>query len=647
MRLSSLNNNVPIIKEPAGVAMSETNLTTRAVFMPETVDSKERTVDVVWTTGARVARNGMDGPYFEELSLSPDSIRMDRLNAGAPLLNSHSAQNLSDVVGVVERAWIDEERNEGRATVRFSQREAVNDIFRDVETGVLRNISVGYRVWKNERVEEDGNVILRAVDWEPHELSLVPIPADSSAQVRAELSAVENTEPEKDNLKMDEIREEVTLSAPEAPEAVEEKRSVTADEFEAVLAAERRRVAEIRRSVRAAGFEDDLADKLAEDGTPIDQARALIIDKMAEREAAAPTRTHVQITKDETEKRSACMEAALEARTGLRDWDDQAREYVGSSLMEMGKECLKRAGVNTTGMGRSELAGRAMHSTSDFPLLLSNIARKNLKAAYAEEQQTFQPLVRQRNLPDFKAAYELEIAGQIIPEPLLEGGEYKAATVQEQQSSWRIYTYGKKISVTRQLLINDDLDSLSRIPAMIGRGMSLFESNQVWSLITGNATLSYDNKGLFHADHANIGTGAIGEASISAARKALRTQSDIAGNRVNLTPSFLIVPAALETAAQKFLTGVSPTATADVNIFSNSMGLIVEPRLDDDSEQKFYVAANTNQIDMIAVGSLEGEAGPQVETVNERDPDGVTIYARLDFGTTLLNHRGFYRSTGV
>ena len=377
-------------------------------------------------------------------------------------------------------------------------------------------------------------------------------------------------------------------------------------------------MAEIRRSVRAAGLEDALADQLAEDGTAIDAARALIIDKMAAREAAAPTRTHVQISKDESEKRSACMEAALEARTGLREWDDQAREYVGSSLLEMGKECLKRSGVNITGMGRSELAGRAMHSTSDFPLLLSNIARKNLKAAYAEEQQTFQPLVRTRNLPDFKAAFELEIAGQIIPEPLLEGGEYKAATVQEQQSSWKLYTYGKKISVTRQLLINDDLDALSRIPAMIGRGMSLFESNQVRALITGNAAMSYDSKALFHADHSNVGTGAIDEASISAAAKHCAPRATSLGTAS--TRRLLPDRSCARDHRSEVPDRCNPNSTADVNIFSNSMGLIVEPRLDDDLEQKFYVTANPNQIDMIAVGSLEGEAGPQVDTVNERDP---------------------------
>ena len=230
---------------------------------------------------------------------------------------------------------------------------------------------------------------------------------------------------------------------------------------------------------------------------------------------------------------------------------------------------------------------------------------------------------------------------------MLEGGEYKAATVKEQQSSWRIYTYGKKITVSRQLIINDDLDALSRIPAMIGRGMSLFESNQVWALITGNAQTSYDSTALFNAAHNNQGTGVIAEAAISSARKALRNQKDIADNRINLRPKFMIVPAALETTAQKFLTGINPTETQNVNVFANSLGLIVEPRLDDASELIYYVTADPAQVDMIAHGYLQGEQGPQVTTVAERDPDGTCIYARLDFGTTLLNHRGFYKSTGA
>lgn len=617
-------------------------LQTRAMFAPETVNAEARTVEVVWTTGARVARYGFDGAYMEELSMDQKAIRLDRLNAGAPLLNSHSASQLSDVVGVVERAWLD--GNEGRAVVRFSSRDDVEPIFRDVRDGIIRNISVGYRVWKYERSEEGGTQIMRAVDWEPHELSLVPIPADAGAQVRSDEPPTVPNEPAKDS-PMDEIRELEGVTTPEAP--VAQVRAASPEDIQAAIAAERRRVADIRRAVRAAGLDMALADQLEQDGTAVDAARALIIDKMAEREAQAPTRAHVQVMADEGEKRSACMTATLEARCGLRQWDDQARAYGHSSLMDMAKDALVRSGVSLVGMSKSEIAGRAMHSTSDFPLLLSNIARKSLASAYEAEQQTFRPLARQRNLPDFKPVYELEIAGQITPEPLLEGGEYKAATVQEQQSSWRIYTYGKKIAVTRQLIINDDLDALSRIPQMIGRGMSLFESNEVWKLITSNAAMSYDNKALFHNDHKNQGSGAIGVTAISDARKALRTQKDIAGNRINLRPRYLVIPTALETAAQTFLSPIQPTKNSDVNIFTGSMSLIVEPRLDDASEQVFYVTASPEQIDMIAFGYLDGEAGPQVETVNERDPDGTVIYARLDFGCTLLNHRGFYKSTGV
>lgn len=617
-------------------------LQTRAMFAPETVNAEARTVEVVWTTGARVARAGMEGSYFEELSMDKKAIRMDRLNSGAPLLNSHSAYDLRDIVGVVDRAWLN--GNEGRAVVRFSSRDDVEPIFRDVRDGIIRSISVGYRVWKYERIEEGDTPVMRAVDWEPHELSLVPIPADAGAQVRSEEPPTVHNEPEKDS-PMDEIRELEGAVTPEAP--VAQERAARPEDIQAAIAAERRRVAEIRRSVRAAGLDVALADTLEQDGTSIDEARKLIIDKMAEREAQAPTRTHVQVVADEGEKRSACMEAALEARVGLRDWDDQARVFSASSLLDMAKDSLVRSGVSLVGMSKSQIAGRAMHSTSDFPLLLSNIARKTLASAYEAEQQTFRPIVRQRNLPDFKPVYELEIAGQITPEPLLEGGEYKAATVQEQQASWRIYTYGKKITVTRQLIINDDLDALSRIPSMIGRGMSLFESNEIWKLITSNAKMSYDGKALFHADHKNTGAGAIGIQAISDARKALRNQQDIAGNRINLRPRYLLLPTSLETAAQTFLSPIQPNTTGDVNIFTGSMSLIVEPRLDDASEQVYYVTASPEQVDMIAFGYLEGEAGPQVETVNERDPDGTVIYARLDFGCTLLNHRGFYKSTGV
>ncbi len=582
--------------------MTDDLLQTRALFKPETVDTEKRTAEVVWTTGARVQRSGLEGPYLEELSMNKESIRMDRLNSGAPLLNSHSAENLGDIVGVVESAVVDENTKEGRAIVRFSNRDDVTPIFNDVRDGIIRSVSVGYRVWNYERSEEDGNQILRATDWEPHELSLVPIPADAKAQLRSENPPKLTNEPiKKDSQMSEEIRELETKE--EATPVVEPTLSISnSEDIQAAIASERKRVAEIRRTVRAANLDASLAEKLEADGTSVEQTRKVVIDTWASQQAEVPSKTQIEITHDEGDKRAASMEAALSARCGLTEWDERSKPFISSSLLDMAKESCTRSGHNITGMSRSEIASRAMHSTSDFPLLLSNTAQKSLLAAYEEEQQTWRTLSRQRNLPDFKAVTELEIAGQIIPEPLLEGGEYKSATVQEQSGSWKISTYGKKISVTRQLIINDDLDALSRIPSMIGRGMSLFESNQVWALITGNAKLPYDSKALFHADHSNTGTGAIGVDAISSARKKLRNQKDIAGNRVNIRPNYLIVPTALETAAQQFLSPIQPATTGDVNIFTGSLSLIVEPRLDDASESVYYLAANPSQIDMLAQG---------------------------------------------
>ena len=270
--------------------MSEQLLQTRAMFAPETADADARTVEVVWTTGARVARNSYDGPFYEELSMEPSSIRMDRLNAGAPLLNSHSASNLSDVVGVVERAWLI--GNEGRAVVRFSSRDEVAPIWQDESSGIIRNISVGYRVWKYERVEEGDTPVMRAVDWEPHELSLVPIPADAGAQVRSEEPPTLEPKPAEKDSSMDDTRE-LEVAPAEAPKA--EARAASPEDIQAAIAAERRRVAEIRRTVRAAGLDEALADQLTSDGASIEAARAAVIDKMVEREAATPTRTHIQV----------------------------------------------------------------------------------------------------------------------------------------------------------------------------------------------------------------------------------------------------------------------------------------------------------------------------------------------------------------
>lgn len=631
--------------------MSDGLLQTRAMFEPSTINVEERTVEVVWTTGAQVKRASWSrGDYIEELSLAQGHVRLERLNMGAPLLDSHDSFGLRNVMGVVERAWLN--GAEGRALVRFSRRDDVEPIFQDVRDGILRNISVGYKTHKTERDETGALPVERAVDWEPYELSLVPIPADAGAQVRSEEApATQPSEQERsmtlpaNGVQATEPTQEIEsrAAAPAAPAP-----AAPAVDVEAIRAEERKRAAGILDTARKLEVSEDLARQLIEQGVTLDAAREALIDARSTEERRVPNLSRVEVTQDHGQKRFVAMEQALQARAGFGSWDDGgAREYVGTTLLDMARECVERSGVGTRGMDKMELAGRALHSTSDFPLLMASIQRVTLKAAYAAEVQTWRPLAEQRNLPDFREMKELEVGGQMIPEEIKEGGEYKAGTVQEQQGAWSLTEYGKKVVVGRRLIINDNLGYITRIIQIMARGVATLESNLMWGLITGNVKTTGDGKVLFHADHKNTGTGAIGETAISEARRKMRNQVDFTGkNPLYVVPRYILLPTTLETAFDKFNTTVSPSQTSEVNIFSGYLQKIVEPRLDASSEAQFYIVGDYPGVDKLVYGYLEGEAGATIDSEIKRDPDGITTYLRHSFGCHVPQHQAFYRSSG-
>ena len=596
--------------------------------------------------------------------MSPQAVRLDRLNSGAALLNNHQSSDLSNILGVVERAWI--ENGEGRARVRFSERPDVDPIWNDVASGIIRNVSVGYQVhqWSDPIRSADGEPpTYRALDWEPMELSLVGINFDAKAQTR-------NTDPVVDHPMSQEVKAggdpapviEAQRAADPAPQP--EPAPVVDQELQRT-AAELRRERDILRLGRDAGLTPEQTDELIQSRKTLQECSVEAIRLMrirleggdrGEKPAIAhPART-LEVTRDSGDTLLRGIEESLTARVmpGTK-LTDLGKEYRGYTLLELTRMYLESRGENTRGMTKTELVTRGFHSTSDFPLLFSNLAGKSLDAAYQEEPHTWQAIARQRNLPDFKLASDLVVAGDLTPEPLLEGGEYKAGTLQEAQHQWKLATYARKVTVTRQAIINDDLSALERVPEMMGRGFRRLESNLIWDLITGNggdgAVTSVDGEALFDSSHNNTGGGVISTEGFADGRKAMRTQTDIAGNRINLTPSYLIVPTDLESTALQFLfpTGFAPAARVgnDGPVTAQTAGvqLIVEPRLDDEPTQ-WYLAAAPGAVEGIVYGYLAGEEGPTVTTTEKRDPDGVELLARFDFGAAVKDYRFIYRSSG-
>ena len=139
-------------------------------FKARAVDEENQTVELAFSSEFPVER----GYGMEVLEHSVKSVKLDRLNNGAPLLVNHSAD---DQVGVAEAARGDGDKT-GRALGRFGNSERAKEIYRDVVEGIRRSVSVGYYILQSKREERDGVETVRATLWEPLEISLASIPAD-------------------------------------------------------------------------------------------------------------------------------------------------------------------------------------------------------------------------------------------------------------------------------------------------------------------------------------------------------------------------------------------------------------------------------------------------------------------------------------
>ena len=675
-----------------------------AELAPGSVDAEDRTVEVIWSTGVRIRRVPFFGEaHDEELSLDPAHVRLDRLNAGAPFLRVHELRNLDAVIGSVlpESARIEDGR--GMATLRVSERGDVEEVWRDIQAGHLRAVSIGYQVHRYEVSKPDGGPELwRAVDWTPFEISAVAVGADPAAGFRTAedlhhcvVETAGATPPaERNHIMKDKTRSNDPADAVEQVAAAEtseaEAETQTAErraaapaadagttatraatpvaqttetqsaDTDALLAearsAERERIATIHDLASRLGLERSVADDLVTRGVSLDEARREILDSLAGTSEQTPTFGHVSVPlggRDETVTRREAVAGALLHRYSptLFELEDAGRQYRGMTLMELARESLGEAGVNTRGMSRDDVATRALHSTSDFPEILGNVTNRTLRQAYEAYPRTFLPFCRQVLATDFKAMHRVQMgeAPQLLK--VAESGEFQRGTLAESKESYRIETYGRVVAVTRQVLINDDLDAFTRIPAMYGNSIAQLESDVVWGVVTGNAAMA-DGKALFHADHKNLAASgaALGVEAVGTGRAAMAKQTGLDKKTVlNIRPMYLIVPAALELKAEQLLAqGLVPAESEKVVPRSiRTLTTIAEPRLDAESETAWYLAASPMQIDTIEYAYLEGQEGAYVETRNGFDVDGVEIKCRLDFGAKAIDWRGVHKNAGA
>lgn len=670
-------------------------LSLRASFRPETVNEEKRTAEIVWTTGAKVKRGGFwTEPYWEELSLDPKHVRMGRLNNGAPFLRDHggwAGASIDDVLAVVESARLTS--TEGTAVVRFPEAGVspeADKVFRLLKDGILQNVSVGYRVHKLVKVEQtDGEIpVMRAEDWEPYEISLVAMGADDGAGVRsAERSGARpptnacefitrGIEPQQQKETRMPEEQKKTETAPPAVDA------------DKVRAEERQRLADISALVRKAGLDGKLAEDMFGRGLTLDGARVEVLDAVMKRSAEggpseAPSGAGIQVGRTEQDTKREQVTSWLIERTGFANVVEQAKDKPafarafkgpalvdpgpvrGLSLMEMARDYLEGKGVKTRGMGRMELAQRALayrdggpyQGTDSFPVLLETALRKVLLASYALQSNTWRLFCGVDTVPDFRPAprYRMGEMGGTL-DRLSENGEYKNKSIPDgAKTSISTETRGNIIALTREVLINDDMGALTGQAAAFGRLAGRTIEVDVYALLAQNGGLGPtmdDGKTLFHADHGNLGTGsALGVAGLNADRVLMRSQKDLNGvDYIDLQPQTLLVPLALEADANIYNSAEFDPRDNNFrkpNVVRGLFRTIVgTPRMS--GTRRYLFADPTGGAVAIKVVFLEGQGeGPVMETMEGWRTDGTEWKIRTDMQVQAFDPKGAVTNAGA
>lgn len=648
----------------------------RAAIVPGSANPEKRTVDVTFTTGHRDLRGYWD-KYYEELSLEKNHVRMDFIQSGsAPVLDAHMGYSANYVHGVVQSAELISGK-EGRATVRFLKEGVdpeTDKLFARVLDGIVPSVSVGYRVYKYEEVNPNRKAdeirILRATDWEPKEISFVPIGFDPKAKTRSEEKTYNVT------IEVRSMDHEVNGGTPPANPTPEQIRAAAPAPAPAApvadpvqmrnegALAERKRVADIFSAVESMKLDRSFAVELINRGVSIDEARAAIIAKKAETDPViSGQQSRVSVQADETDKRRDGMATALliRANPGMQkdikpEVVSAVREYRGMTLVDMAREALEAIGEKTRGLDAMTLVGRAFtQSTSDFPVILEATINRVLLAAYAQAGDKWRLFATVGSVPDFKANTRLRMGSFGRLDKLTELSEYKNKSIPDaEKETIQAETYGNIINISRKAIINDDLNAFSRLPQMFGRAAALSIETDVFSLLTmnsGNGPVMADGKNLFHADHGNIGTGsALTVDGIDADRVLMASQKDPSGNEyLDIRPSVLLV--ALQNGGKARILNQSqydPDAANKLQLPNKVAGLFSQvvdsPRV---SGTLRYLIADPNLVPTFEVAFLNGQQEPFMEMQEGFDVDGVKWKVRLDYGFDAIDFRGIVKNAGT
>lgn len=431
-----------------------------------------------------------------------------------------------------------------------------------------------------------------------------------------------------------------------------------ADAVNRALAAERARVAEIQSLATAHGLPAEFTSRHINENSTIEAVRAAALEEIRQRGANNPTFPHVQTGgQDEVDTRRRGMTAAITARmaraAGERSVQipEHARAWGERSIAEMAAECVGWRGPLITPRHLTEMFARAFHVTSDFPAIFTDAMNNRLLARYQAAAPTYRRFASRYVTPDFRETNVIR-AGDFPPlQEVNEGGEIKSGTFGESKEAIQTKAWGVKLSISRVMLVNDQLMAIDQVLGSAGVRVADWENAQVFALLVSGSgagpILKTDNKRVFHTDHGNLAsTGtAINVTSIGVGRAAMAKQTTLDGIKANFQPETILVSPDKLTEAEQLVATITPAQQS--NAVPESIRRLVpvsDPNL---TGNPWYLFASPAVAPVFAYSYLEGFEGPRLTSEDVFDVQGLRVKLEHDFGVAAIDFRGGYRNPGA
>jgi hypothetical protein len=346
------------------------------------------------------------------------------------------------------------------------------------------------------------------------------------------------------------------------------------------------------------------------------------------------------------------VEAALCKQAGLphleKSFDGRTLEAADKVVRDVSisQVLLKAAKANGyTGGDRVTQSNvmpmlQASFATHDISNLLAALVNKFLLSGFMAVERSWQEISAIRSVADFKAINLMRLNGSLKFQKVGNAGELKVAAVNDYKRSVNADTWGITTQLTRQDIINDDLNALSMVPQRMGRGAALAMNDTVWAAFL-------DSNSTYYQSVTAAAGNALSYAGLETAVTAYRRLNDPDGNPLSIAPRILLVPPELEPKAVQLMTqsalivtalgstsskAVEPSANPFVGrykiVTSNYLTAAATP-----ANSTWWLLADPADLSALDVVFLNGQQVPTIEQVMiDYQLLGVGLRGYMDFG---------------